>query len=83
MKPTSKILIVDGIVDRWEDVKNKAMDRLVTSIDLQVWAMMNAKERTQEDWVELLKSASPKLTAKTFCKPEGSAAGFIEAFLLD
>lgn len=83
MKPTSRILIVDGIVDQWQDVKYKAMDRLVTSLDLQVWAMMNAKERTEEDWIELLRSASPKLLAKAFVKPEGSAAGFIEIVLTD
>lgn len=81
MKPTSRLLIVDGIVDEWKDVKYKAADRLVTALDLQVWAMMNAKERTEEDWVQLLKSASPKLYAKAFRKPEGSAAGFIEICL--
>lgn len=83
MKPTSKILIVDGIVDQWQDVRYKAADRLVTALDLQVWAMMNAKERTQQDWEELLRSASPKLSAKAFRKPEGSAAGFIEVCLVE
>ena len=71
-------MIVDSIVDRWQDVKYKAMDRLVTSLDLQVWSMMNAKERSEEDWVGLVEAADERLVARNFVKVEGSAAGFVE-----
>lgn len=78
MKPGSRILAIDAIVSDWDKVESKAQDRLITSCDLHMMAMMNAKERTEGDWKKLFAAAAPELKVKAFVKPEGSALGFVE-----
>ena len=78
MKKGNRILAIDCIIDRWADVKSVAMDRLKTSADLYMMAMMNAKERTEDDWRRLFYRASSDLEVRAFVKPEGSALGFVE-----
>ncbi|KAL8731400.1 MAG: hypothetical protein Q9181_004328 [Wetmoreana brouardii] len=78
MKPGSRILAIDAIVSEWDKVESKAQDRLITSCDLYMMAMMNAKERTEKDWKKLFAAAAPELKVKAFVKPEGSALGFVE-----
>ena len=78
MKPGSRILAIDAIVPEWKDVESLAADRLVTSSDLHMMAMMNAKERREVDWKKLFGEASSELKIKAFRKPEGSALGFVE-----
>lgn len=78
MKSGSRILAIDAIVPEWKDVQSLAADRLVTSSDLHMMAMMNAKERREADWEVLFREASPELKIKGFRRVEGSALGFVE-----
>lgn len=78
MKKGSRILAIDSIIDRWSDVKSLTQDRLKIGIDLWMMAMMNAKERTEEDWKDLFARASPELEVKSLRTPEGSGLGFVE-----
>ena len=53
--------------------------RVNTSLDLQMMAALNAKERTKQDWMDLFNSADKRLSIKGFKQPPGSAATLIEA----
>lgn len=78
MKRGSRILAIDAIIDPWSDVKSLTQDRLKIGIDLFMMSMMNAKERTREDWTALFAKASPDLDVRSLRTPEGSALGFVE-----
>ena len=78
MKKGSRILAIDCIVERWSDVKSLALDRLKIGHDMFTMAMMNGKERTEEDWRALFAKASPDLEVRSLKTPEGSALGFVE-----
>lgn len=78
MKPGSRILAIDAVVAEWKEVESRAQDRLVTSCDLHMMSMMNAKERTEGDWRRLFAEADGGLRFVKCVKVEGSALGFVE-----
>ncbi|KAI4113180.1 MAG: hypothetical protein LQ345_005784 [Seirophora villosa] len=77
MKPGSRILAIDAVLAEW-GVESWAQDRLITSCDLHMMAMMNAKERTEADWRRLFAEADAGLRVVSVKRPEGSALGFVE-----
>jgi hypothetical protein len=54
------------------------LQKTMTTLDLTVWGLLNAKERTQEDWKKLFKKADESFDVKAFKKPEGAASTVIE-----
>ena len=54
-----------------------------TSLDLQMMAALNAKERRAQDWEVLIKSADERFVVKAIRQPPGSAASLIEVVLSD
>ncbi|KAL8972203.1 MAG: hypothetical protein Q9197_002893 [Variospora fuerteventurae] len=78
MKPGSRILVIDAVVADWGEVESRSQDRLVTSCDLHMMSMMNAKERTEGDWRRLFAEADGGLRVVKCVKVEGSALGFVE-----
>lgn len=78
MKPGSRILAIDAVVADWGEVESRSQDRLVTSCDLHMMSMMNAKERTEGDWRRLFAEADGGLRVVKCVKVEGSALGFVE-----
>jgi 6-hydroxytryprostatin B O-methyltransferase len=54
------------------------VERIGTSMDLQMMGALNSKERTREDWIELFKRADPRLSVKDFVTPPGAATSVIE-----
>jgi hypothetical protein len=53
-------------------------ERFGTSLDMQMMAVLNSKERTQEDWEELFKKADPRFSVRNFVTPTGASSTFIE-----
>lgn len=80
MKPGSRILVIDAVLAEW-GVESRAQDRLITSCDLHMMAMMNAKERTETDWRRLFAEADAGLRVVGVKRPEGSALGFVEVVM--
>lgn len=48
-------------------------------MDLVMWATHNAKERTLNDWRELLKDSDPGLEITSVIQPKDSRLSIIEA----
>jgi 6-hydroxytryprostatin B O-methyltransferase len=77
MQKGNRIVIMDGVMPELGEAPNSIV-KLNTSLDLQMMAALNAKERTRKDWTDLIGSADPRLTVKAFKQPPGSAASLIE-----
>ncbi|KAI4252736.1 MAG: hypothetical protein LQ352_004114 [Teloschistes flavicans] len=54
-------------------------ERAYRSMDLVMWATHNAKERTLNDWRELLKDSDPGLEITSVIQPKDSRLSIIEA----
>ena len=79
MKSGSRIVVMEGVMEPMGGYHgSKTLERIATSLDLQVMTMMNAKERTEEDWKDLFQRVSPSLVVKALVKPNGSAMSVIE-----
>lgn len=76
----SRIIIMDGVVPEYGEVPTAIM-RLHTCMDLQMMMSLNAKERTEKDWKELVQSADQRLRVVACVVPFGSAHGVIEVVL--
>ena len=82
MRSGSKIIVMERVMEPMGgNNRSMALKRLATSLDLQVMAMMNAKERTEDEWRDLFQRVSPYLLVKAFVKPKGSAMSVIELVL--
>lgn len=77
----SRLLIMEAVVPSSGTKAPMPVHRLFSALDLQMFSMLNAKERTAEDWAALLKSADERLVIKGIHEPPGSAIGLVEAML--
>jgi 6-hydroxytryprostatin B O-methyltransferase len=80
MKKGSRIIVMDGVMPEVGEISNFVL-RMNTSMDLQMMAAFNAKERRKEDWTKLFHEADKRLTVKGFQQPPGSALSLIEVVL--
>jgi 6-hydroxytryprostatin B O-methyltransferase len=76
MKDGALMIIVDGVLPP-RGVLPIPLERLLTGMDLQMWAGLNARERSREDWTSLLKEADTRLEITAIVQPEGSADSVI------
>lgn len=58
-----------------------AITRLNTSIDLQMMVVLNAKERTREEWARLLKDADERFVLTACKQPLGNSACILQWML--
>jgi len=77
MKKGSRIVVMDGVMPELGEAPNFVL-RMNSSVDLQMMAAFNAKERRKEVWENLFKEADERLVVKGFRQPPGSAATLIE-----
>jgi 6-hydroxytryprostatin B O-methyltransferase len=70
-KPSSRIVLFDHILNDKDDPTSARMNT-VSGVDLEMMAMLGAKERTREEWVDLIKRADERLELKTINHPPGS-----------
>jgi 6-hydroxytryprostatin B O-methyltransferase len=80
MKRGSRIIVMDGVMPEPGETSNFVL-RMNTSMDLQMMAAFNAKERRKEDWINLFREADKRLVVKQFLQPRGSALTLIEVVL--
>jgi len=83
MKPGARVILCEGIAppidggEDWEKLPLMAK-RMLAAADLQMLVGFNAKQRSIDDWKELLKMADERFElANTFFLP-GSASGILE-----
>ena len=72
MGPQTKLLIVDTIV-RAPGALPAAAEKRQRVLDLTMWTMMNSRERTEGDWVRLVKGADEGAEIVETVTPAGSA----------
>jgi len=80
MRDDSRIIVVDGALPQRGMLPNP-IERMLTSLDLQMMDRLNAKERTKGDWIRLFKQTDERLEARVFVQPEGSADTVMEVVL--
>ncbi|KAL3496089.1 S-adenosyl-L-methionine-dependent methyltransferase [Aspergillus germanicus] len=74
MKPTAKIVVMDIVVPE---------KGVLPFMDLQMMVVVNGKERTRQEWDELLALADPRLKIVSVKQPQYSVASIIEIGLVD
>ncbi|KAL2783332.1 O-methyltransferase-domain-containing protein [Aspergillus keveii] len=82
MKPTAKIVIMDIVVPE-KGVLPWHTDRMISFMDLQMMVVVNGKERTRQEWDELLALADPRLKIVSVKQPQYSVASIIEIGLVE
>ena len=71
---------MDALMPELGETSNFVL-RMNTSMDLQMMAVFNAKERTKGDWIELFRQADERLIVKEIRQPRGSILSLIEVVL--
>jgi 6-hydroxytryprostatin B O-methyltransferase len=77
LKDGTRIIIADSVMPPTGTFP-QPLERLITSLDLQMWCALNAGERTKDAWTGLFMAADERLEVKAFVQPEGSADTLIE-----
>jgi hypothetical protein len=77
MKDGSRIIVMDYVMPPRGTVP-LVLERLLTGLDLSMMGLLNSKERSRDEWIELFAKADERLEVKAFRQPPGSAATLIE-----
>lgn len=77
MKNGSKLIAVELVQPPPGSVP-RFIEKICTSMDLQMMGAVNSKERTSAEWTELFKRADPRFSVKDFVTPPGAAISVIE-----
>ena len=67
MKPSTRILVLEGIMAEFGEVTNTQMT-VTRSVDLMMLSLLNGKERTKGNWIQLVRTVDPKLTVKNIVR---------------
>ncbi|KAF2102402.1 putative O-methyltransferase [Rhizodiscina lignyota] len=83
LKPGARIVVYDPIMPPVANEEGKRavplpVERLMTSMDLQMLVVCNGIDRTIEDWVKLFKKADERFCLKGVSMPKGSPFGLLE-----
>jgi hypothetical protein len=78
LRTGSRIVIMDAIVPE-PGTLGKLGERRITSSDLVMKALFNARERTEGEWRSLIRQVDPKCRMKVaeVLQPKGSQLGFV------
>ena len=77
MKPKAKLFIVDSVVPPPGAI-SASMEKTIRLLDMIMFTMMNSKERTVDDWKELLQRTGTSAQIIGIHTPPGSALSIIE-----
>lgn len=77
LKNGARVLIADFIMPE-TSTGPMWIERLSTTKSMQMMAAVNSKERTEEDWVEVIKRADSRYSVEAVVTPAGSAMAVIE-----
>jgi len=82
MKPGSRIVIMDKVRPP-VGVVPPVFERMIRTMDLQMMALTNAKERDKEEWAKLVHDADARLKIRNVVQPPLSSMSLIEIVLED
>ncbi|KAL2850242.1 O-methyltransferase-domain-containing protein [Aspergillus pseudoustus] len=82
MKPSARIVIVDTVVPE-PGVLPWQTERTISFLNLQMMLMVNGKERSRQEWDELLIKADARLKIVGVTQPKNSVASIIEVALVE
>lgn len=77
MKDGSRIILMDYVMPP-RGALPLTLERVITGLDLTMMGLLNSKERSREEWIELFSKVDKRLEVKAFRQPPGSAATLIE-----
>ncbi|KAM3067376.1 hypothetical protein ACMFMG_005267 [Clarireedia jacksonii] len=81
MKPESKILLVEVVVMPSGMEESSVAERYMRNVDVTMLQMLNTQERSEDEWREVVSTASPQLELRRIFKPKGSWDSIIEISL--
>ncbi|OAG07853.1 S-adenosyl-L-methionine-dependent methyltransferase [Paraphaeosphaeria sporulosa] len=81
MKPESKILLVEIVVSPTEKPMSSIAERYLRIRDLNMVQMLNAQERSESDWRDIVSAADSRLELTRIITPHGSTDSIIEISL--
>ncbi|KAL8653249.1 MAG: hypothetical protein Q9210_002203 [Variospora velana] len=81
LKPTSKILLIEVVVRPSNMEESSAAERYTRNMDITMLQMLNAQQRSEHEWREVVRTADSSLTITCVSKPKGSWDSFIEISL--
>ncbi|KAH8807537.1 S-adenosyl-L-methionine-dependent methyltransferase [Xylogone sp. PMI_703] len=76
MKPSSRIILFESITPEFGEVPSPLM-HLMSCLDIEMMSMFNAKERTLQNWKDLMRTADSRLTLEKSVTPLGSHLSFL------
>ncbi|KAF2101978.1 S-adenosyl-L-methionine-dependent methyltransferase [Rhizodiscina lignyota] len=73
MKPTSRITLMESIVPESDENMPSTVMHLISALDIEMMTNFNSKERTMQQWCDLMKAADKRLVLKSVGQSPGSA----------
>jgi hypothetical protein len=88
LKPGARVVVFDPIMPPVFNEEGKRavplpIERLVTSLDLQMMIACNGIDRTAENWTKLFKNADERFSLANVSMPRGSPFGLLEVMFGD
>jgi 6-hydroxytryprostatin B O-methyltransferase len=80
MTSSSRLLVMDMVLPK-PGSGSSTHEAALRQKDLMMIGTFNAKEREEEEWINLLKKADPRLVVKAISRPAGSELSVIEVML--
>lgn len=80
MASSSRLLIMDMVLPK-PGSGSSTHEAALRQKDLMMIGTFNAKEREEEEWIDLLKKTDPRLIVKAISRPAGSELSVIEVVL--
>lgn len=77
LKPGGRVIIMECAVPRFSEAP-LIQSNIAAGLDFQMLTVLNAKERTLEEWKALFSGADGKFTLKSAVQPPGSAFTVME-----
>ncbi|WPH01313.1 O-methyltransferase-domain-containing protein [Acrodontium crateriforme] len=81
MKASSKILLVEVVVQPCNSGESSPAERYMRNVDITMLQMLNTQERSEAEWREVVAEADPSLELTRVFKPKGSWDSIIELSL--
>ncbi|EEA22944.1 hypothetical protein TMatcc_001809 [Talaromyces marneffei ATCC 18224] len=77
MKPTSRIVMCELVIMPPKSM-NGSQERQQRAMEMTMWTMVNAQERTREEWEEVVRLTDERLAILSINRPANSSDSLIE-----
>ena len=77
------IIICDSVVPSEKEAEGlpRSVKKTIAAADMQMFVMLNSKERTGQDWMDLAKSADPRLRVAALHSVPGAVVSLLDLVL--